>query len=257
MTEVNFDLTSHREGIDKQIAVGDQPLVEILTVESSTLLPQTNEKARSLCNLSVTNKSSKKSKSMINVNTRSSKRIDSQKVKHDLLEAISLQSKINNTLLEEIKDQLVTCNRLQQITTELTASTANVHDKYNKYRELNLGSEKGVTMLVDKLTHDNNNLIALAEQIISDRSARPKTPHMQTPIEQNLAPPAGSINSQLSSNSSKRTTSSALYKQKQLEAAARATELEAELVSAANNNKIEMEIAKLNNEKRSMQLKKK
>lgn len=138
-----------------------------------------------------------------------------------------------------------------------------IHAQYENYRRANNGAEKQITTMVDQLTHDINVIHDLTEKAINSLTARPKTQH-STRVSQKSRSQRSHKSSHRSSyilgsnmsrsSASNRTSSSEIYRRKQLEAQAKAVELQAQLQAAGSASEIDIEMARLENKKKTLQI---
>ena len=153
------------------------------------------------------------------------------------------QSQYHELMLREIQSTAVNTNydRLAQVKTELEKSIAEIHTEYTKLNDELSGAPKPIGLEVDRLTHDNRNLVDKVEELMSHLSAKL--------CNGNEPQKAYSLNSRSTrtstSGTSTNSSSSSKLRRKAHEARAAEEAKRAELRMLAIQEELETELAEL------------
>lgn len=168
-------------------------------------------------------------------------------LKRELAAKIHEQGQVQAMLVTEINSKTISLDRLQQIKSELETNVQIIHGLYDRIRVS--VADKDVSQLVDKLTHDNRLLADSINQLMNEMTVRPRD-------LRSIRSGSRSYKSAFSgsSQSSARSSGSSILRMRAAEAAARAAEMKAKLITEKQTGAIERQMVELECAKREAQL---
>ena len=173
-----------------------------------------------------------------------------QKLLVKLNTAIDMQGEVNFMLTKELKKSNPSFDRLQCIRSDLAANLKHIHSLHDEYK-LSVVPNKDTSQRVDRITHDNLHISQQVDQMISDMSVRSKRAQS---VHSMHSKESLKRSSSRGSRFSDKSSSSVILRLRASEAAAKAAELEAQLLTEKQTRQIEQQLSKLESTKRELKL---